>query len=61
MDPLARMQRLLKVVLVMFALSLILFVGLKFMAKRTIPGSDRAAECESMGRRWDTQRGVCLR
>jgi hypothetical protein len=61
MDPLERMQRMLKVVLAVFALSVVLFVGLKFMARRTLPGADKASECESMGRTWDSRTATCRR
>ncbi len=61
MDPMQRLERGIKIMVAMISLVGLSFIGLRIMASRAnLHLPNPKAECEAVGRTFDTQRQVCL-
>ena len=61
MDPMQRLERVIKIIVTMISLVGLSFIGLRIMASRaSLHLPNPKADCETAGRTFDTQRHVCL-
>jgi hypothetical protein len=59
MDPMQKLERAIKIMVALFVIVALLFVGLKFTSRRVLPNSKESMECTAAGRQWDATRKVC--
>jgi hypothetical protein len=59
MDPMMRLDRAIKILVALFVIVGVLFLGLKFTSRRVVPNSKESMECAAAGRQWDATRKVC--